>query len=171
MKLPCEKARLFVFCTENFALWRKTENGVSWNCWLIIAPSLFCAEIKEDVIVSESQHISVLFQMETGGGRRNLENKKMKVINLVWSLGLEVLKMAKAQGVQEITFYGFTTDNCKRPANQFQAFSQACVDAVDVMSSEGISLLVLGNTDSVSFPETLRPYTTRTDLNGGGIKG
>ena len=84
--------------------------------------------------------------------------------------GLEVLKMAKAQGVQEITFYGFTTDNCKRPTNQFQAFSQACVDAVDVMSSEGISLLVLGNTDSVSFPETLRPYTTRTDLNGGGIK-
>ncbi len=75
------------FLTENFALWKKQKNGASWNCWLIIAPSLFCAEIKEkDVIVSESQHISVSFQMETGGGRRNLESKKMKVINLVWSL-------------------------------------------------------------------------------------
>ena len=30
-------------------------------------------------------HISVSFQMETGCGRE-LESKKMKVINLVWSL-------------------------------------------------------------------------------------
>lgn len=81
-----------------------------------------------------------------------------------------MLRLAKVQGVQEITFYGFTTDNCKRPANQFQAFSQACVDAVGLMAQEGIALLVLGNTESSAFPESLLPYTTRTVLNGGGIK-
>ena len=29
--------------------------------------------------------------------------------------GLEVLRKAKEYGVAEITYYGFTVDNCKRP--------------------------------------------------------
>ena len=29
--------------------------------------------------------------------------------------GLRLLKMAKEKGVEEITYYGFTMDNCKRP--------------------------------------------------------
>lgn len=84
--------------------------------------------------------------------------------------GLEVLKIAKAMGVKEITFYGFTMDNCKRPKNQQEAFKKACVDVVDVIASVGTSLLVVGNTQSKCFPEELLPYTTRTDINGGGIK-
>jgi undecaprenyl diphosphate synthase len=84
--------------------------------------------------------------------------------------GLEVLRLAKKAGIKEITYYGFTTDNCKRPVVQQEAFKKACVDAVRIISSEGSSLLVVGNTQSQSFPKELLPYTKRTDMNGGGIK-
>lgn len=84
--------------------------------------------------------------------------------------GLEVLRLAKKAGIKEITYYGFTTDNCKRPMIQQDAFKKACVDAVHIISSEGSSLLVVGNTQSQSFPKELLPYTKRTDMNGGGIK-
>ena len=55
--------------------------------------------------------------------------------------GVELLRQAKAQGVNELTFYGFTTDNCKRPAIQMQAFSAACVQAVRLLAAEGAELL------------------------------
>ncbi|WNX85951.1 polyprenyl diphosphate synthase [Agathobaculum sp. NTUH-O15-33] len=84
--------------------------------------------------------------------------------------GLEVLKLARDAGVEEITFYGFTTDNCGRPAEQVAAFSRACVDAVELIASEPVSLLVVGNTQAKAFPQALMPYTTRTDLNGGGTR-
>ena len=53
---------------------------------------------------------------------------------------------------------------------QFAAFQQACVDAVELLKQEGADLLVIGNTDSPCFPEALLPYTTRTPVNGGGIR-
>lgn len=84
--------------------------------------------------------------------------------------GLQVLKQAKIYGIQEITYYGFTTDNCKRPTIQQNAFKKACVDAIQLISSESMSLLVVGNSQSKSFPSELLPYTRRTNINGGGIK-
>ena len=48
--------------------------------------------------------------------------------------GVELLKLAREAGVQELTYYGFTTDNCKRPAEQVTAFSAACVEAVKLIS-------------------------------------
>lgn len=41
--------------------------------------------------------------------------------------GLKLLRLAQKYGIQEITYYGFTTDNCKRPKEQVSAFSKACV--------------------------------------------
>ena len=38
--------------------------------------------------------------------------------------GLKLLRLAQKYGIQEITYYGFTTDNCKRPKEQVRAFSQ-----------------------------------------------
>lgn len=84
--------------------------------------------------------------------------------------GLRLLRMAKEMEVDEITYYGFTMDNCKRPSDQFHAFKKACVEAVALLAKEGADLLVIGNSDSKCFPEELLPYTTRTSVNGGGIK-
>ncbi|MCU6396701.1 undecaprenyl diphosphate synthase family protein, partial [Enterobacter quasiroggenkampii] len=75
--------------------------------------------------------------------------------------GLMLFKLCKDAGVKEITYYGFTTDNTKRPANQREAFTEACINAVEMISKEDASLLVVGNTDSPMFPKKLLPYTKR----------
>ena len=85
--------------------------------------------------------------------------------------GLELLRLAAAAGVEEITYYGFTTDNCGRPREQVQAFSAACVEAVKLIAAEPVSLLVVGDSEAAAFPRELRPYTAgRVALNGGGIR-
>lgn len=84
--------------------------------------------------------------------------------------GLELLRAAREYGVRELTYYGFTTDNCHRPAAQIAAFTQACVEAVELIATEPVSLLVVGNTENRFFPQALLPYTTRTDKNGGGMR-
>ncbi len=84
--------------------------------------------------------------------------------------GLDLLLLAREFGVKEISYYGFTAENCKRPTQQIKAFSKACVDAVKLISSQGASLLVVGDSSSKFFPSELKEYTTRTDIAGGGIK-
>lgn len=86
------------------------------------------------------------------------------------SPGVELLRIAREAGVEEITYYGFTTDNCGRPSEQVAAFSEACVRAVELIAAEPVSLLVVGNSKSKAFPEALRPYTNRTQLHGGGMR-
>ncbi len=75
--------------------------------------------------------------------------------------GIRLLKAAQECGVQELTFYGFTVDNCKRPKEQVLAFSKACVEAAKMIEQENTELFVLGNTDSSCFPAALLPYTDR----------
>lgn len=84
--------------------------------------------------------------------------------------GMRLLRLAREQGVEEITYYGFTADNCKRPPEQFQAFQKACVEAVDMLASEGADLLVIGDSSSKCFPKELRAYKVRTPVHGGGIR-
>ena len=85
---------------------------------------------------------------------------------------LELLRQAKEIGIEEITFYGFTIDNCKRPAAQVQAFRSACVEAVQMAcrAAEGADLLVVGNAKSPCFPPELRPFCQRQPVAGGGIR-
>lgn len=114
-------------------------------------------------------HIGVI----PDGNRRwakNLQKEKQEGYEFGLNPGLQLLRLAREAGVQEITYYGFTTDNCKRPPEQVCAFTKACVDAVSLIAREPVSLLVIGNTDSDFFPPQLLQYTQRTDLNGGGIK-
>lgn len=84
--------------------------------------------------------------------------------------GLYFLKLAEEYGIKEVTYYGFTTDNCKRPKKQIESFVKACVDAIDLIAKENVSLLVLGNTNSAMFPKELLPYTKRTKIGNGGTR-
>lgn len=84
--------------------------------------------------------------------------------------GLDLFRTCKELGVKEITYYGFTTDNTKRPTIQRLAFTKACIDAVEMISKEDAELLVLGNSTSPMFPKELLPYTKRKTFGKGGIK-
>lgn len=85
--------------------------------------------------------------------------------------GLEVFKFCENMGIKEITYYGFTVDNTKRPKSQRLAFTKACIDAVNLLSKENADLLVLGNTDSDMFPRALLPFALRRQRFGkGGMK-
>ena len=84
--------------------------------------------------------------------------------------GLELLRLARDAGVQELTFYGFTTDNCGRPPEQVQAFSRACVQG------GGADCVGAGLPSGDRQPGRARvspgtaPLHNRRDLNGGGIR-
>jgi undecaprenyl diphosphate synthase len=84
--------------------------------------------------------------------------------------GLQALRLAQEYGIDEITYYGFTTDNCKRPKVQIEAFVKSCIDAVNLIANENVSLLVIGNTNSSIFPKELLKYTERTNIGSGGTK-
>ncbi|MDE5721414.1 MAG: undecaprenyl diphosphate synthase family protein [Clostridia bacterium] len=72
--------------------------------------------------------------------------------------GLRLLRAAKQRCVKELTYYGFTVDNCKRPREQVSAFSEACYRAVKLIEEEGASVRVIGNTKSPCFPSALLEY-------------
>ncbi len=84
--------------------------------------------------------------------------------------GLALFKLCQEANIEEVTYYGFTVDNTKRPTNQIQAFTKACIQAVEILSHEDASLLVVGNTKSPMFPKELLPYTTRQKFGNGRTK-
>ncbi|MFW5991726.1 MAG: polyprenyl diphosphate synthase [Halanaerobiaceae bacterium] len=84
--------------------------------------------------------------------------------------GIRLYRLCKKLGVKELTYYGFTTDNTKRPKIQYYAFVKACIDAVKMLSNEDASLRVIGNTDSPMFPEELLSYTQRKSFGNGDMK-
>lgn len=84
--------------------------------------------------------------------------------------GLRLFRMAKENGIEEITYYGFTVDNCKRPHDQCIAFKNACVKAAQILINEGANLLVVGNSDSKCFPQELIPLTKQSQVSSDSIK-
>ena len=84
--------------------------------------------------------------------------------------GFELYKICLALGIQEMTFYGFTIDNTKRPSVQTKAFQSACVDAVLKLANQDADLLIVGNTDSPLFPKELLPYSKRVQFGRGLMK-
>jgi undecaprenyl diphosphate synthase len=84
--------------------------------------------------------------------------------------GLKLFLLCKDLGVQELTYYGFTMDNTKRPSVQTRAFTKACVMAVELLAGQDAELLVVGNTDSPMFPKELLNYTRRTTIGKGGMR-
>lgn len=84
--------------------------------------------------------------------------------------GLSLFNKCKELGIEELTYYGFTKDNTKRPTIQRLAFTKACIDAVNLLIKEDASLLVIGNTSSPVFPKELLPFTKRQTFGNGTIK-
>lgn len=107
------------------------------------------------------------------GNRRWAQNKGMgkdKGYENGLDPGIESYRQLRDLGVEEVTFYGFTTDNTRRPSYQTESFTKACIEAANRLLDEGASLLVIGNSESKMFPKELLPYTTRTKEKPGQIR-
>ena len=115
------------------------------------------------------KHIGII----PDGNRRWAMNNGMtkeKGYNSGLDPGLEVFKLCEKYGIEELTFYGFTIDNTKRPKFQRLAFTKACIDAVEMLAKENADLLVIGNYESDMFPKKLLPYVERKRFGTGGTK-
>lgn len=104
------------------------------------------------------KHIGII---PDGNRRWAKENGLRKEDGYAYGLkpGLQLLQAAQKYGVKELTYYGFTVDNCKRPKEQVQAFSKACTQVAEIIDQEQVCLHVIGNTKSPCFPLELLPYT------------
>jgi len=81
--------------------------------------------------------------------------------------GLQLYEKCRESGIEEVSIYGFTQDNTRRPSIQKQAFSEACVAFAFEIARRGSDLLVVGDETSAQFPTELRGYRQR---QGAGIK-
>lgn len=92
-----------------------------------------------------------------------------------WEQGIDpgyaLFKLIQKAGIEEVTYYGYTMENARRPIIQRNAIINACIQGVKILSQEDAELLVVGKTDSKMFPEELCPYTEkRVKFGKGGIK-
>ena len=81
--------------------------------------------------------------------------------------GLLLYDRCQEYGIKEVSIYGFTQDNTKRPSIQRQAFSDACVTFALEVARRGAELLVVGDETSPQFPEALKEFRQR---RGVGMK-
>ncbi len=81
--------------------------------------------------------------------------------------GLLLYDRCQEYGIQEVSIYGFTQDNTKRPSLQRQAFRDACVTFALEVARRGAALLVVGDETSPQFPEALKEFRQR---QGVGMK-
>jgi undecaprenyl diphosphate synthase len=81
--------------------------------------------------------------------------------------GIALFELCRSLGIPEISIYGFTQDNAKRPSPQLDAFRAACVAYGVEVARRGADLLVVGNAETDAFPPQLQGYRTR---QGSGMK-
>lgn len=81
--------------------------------------------------------------------------------------GLALFEACKALGIEEVSVYGFTQDNTRRPTAQAKQFRAACVAFAQEIFRRGAALLVVGDERSKQFPAELAAFRTR---QGEGIK-
>ena len=128
------------------------------------------AESAREIITKRlPQHVGII----PDGNRRWAQGQgleKQEGYDFGLEPGLELYNECLALGIPEITFYGFTVDNTKRPAAQIDAFRSACVKAVAELETRDADLLVVGNTQSALFPKELLRFTERTRFGEGRIK-
>lgn len=82
--------------------------------------------------------------------------------------GLQLLDHCLGLGIEEVSVYGFTQDNVKRPREQRDAFAAACVRFAELATSREIALRAVGDATSQVFPEALHPFAH--ERVGAGLK-
>jgi undecaprenyl diphosphate synthase len=75
--------------------------------------------------------------------------------------GLRLLSLCRQLGIGEISVYGFTKENARRPADQVRAFREACVALCLEVVATGAAVLVIGDSESAAFPDELRCFAGR----------
>ena len=106
------------------------------------------------------KHVGII---PDGNRRYSVKNGKEKNEGYQFGLepGVKAVRMAKKYGIKELTFYGFTTDNCRRPVAQVEAFQKACIAAIELtLADNDVEVLVVGDSDSKFFPAELKKYLT-----------
>jgi undecaprenyl diphosphate synthase len=81
--------------------------------------------------------------------------------------GVALFEACKVRGIEEVSVFGFTQDNTRRPTVQAQQFRAACVVFAQEIFRRGAALLVLGDERSPQFPVELAEFRTR---QGKGIR-
>ena len=77
--------------------------------------------------------------------------------------GLALFERCRDIGIAEISVYGFTQDNTRRPSVQTDRFRAACVDLGLEVERRGAGLLAIGDDTSTLFPPELRRFRRRSD--------
>lgn len=80
--------------------------------------------------------------------------------------GLRLFEECRRLGIKEMTAYGFTQENTRRPKDQTAAYRAACVDLAHGVLERGAALLALGDTRSALFPKELLPYAKKRQGDG-----
>lgn len=75
--------------------------------------------------------------------------------------GLKFIDFCRELGVEEISIYGFTKENTKRPAVQVKEFREVCGMVGKALIHSGTSFLAVGDGNSNIFPDELRPYALK----------
>jgi undecaprenyl diphosphate synthase len=114
------------------------------------------------------KHIGII---PDGNRRWAIENNMEKQDGYYFGVaaGFELYEIMIEYGIKEATFYGFTNDNTKRPSIQKEAFTKACVQAVEMLANKDANLLVVGNTYSSVFPKELIKYANKRVNFGRGL--
>ena len=83
--------------------------------------------------------------------------------------GVRLVELCAEYGVKEATFYAFTVDNTKRAAAQIEAYTDACIKAVNSVANRDYNIMALGNEKSKFFPMELENYCNKRINYGKGL--
>ena len=72
--------------------------------------------------------------------------------------GVDLLRLCKEIGIEEVSIYGFTKENVRRPSDQVEAFRAACTDFALKAVDAGAAVLAVGDAESAVFPPALLPF-------------
>src|SRR5690606_32406382 len=72
--------------------------------------------------------------------------------------GIRLLGLCRDVGIEEVSIYGFTKENVRRPSDQVEAFREACTEFGMRAVAAGVALRAVGDVKSAMFPPGLRAY-------------